>query len=38
VPDYLPIDEDHPLKPEDVYGLSKEIGETIARSYARKGV
>ena len=38
VPDYLPIDEDHPLKPEDVYGLSKEIGETIARSYTRKGV
>jgi nucleoside-diphosphate-sugar epimerase len=38
VPDYLPIDEDHALKPEDVYGLSKEIGETIARSYARKGV
>ena len=38
VPDYLPIDEDHPLRPEDIYGLSKEIGETIARSYARKGV
>jgi nucleoside-diphosphate-sugar epimerase len=38
LPDYLPIDEDHPLRPEDVYGLSKEIGETIARSYARKGV
>ena len=38
VPDYLPIDEDHPLKPQDVYGLSKEIGETIARSYARKGL
>ena len=37
-PDYLPIDEDHPLRPEDVYGLSKEIGETIAQAYARKGV
>lgn len=37
-PDYLPIDEDHPLRPEDVYGLSKEIGETIARSYSRKGL
>lgn len=37
-PDYLPIDEDHPLRPQDVYGLSKEIGETIARGYARKGV
>ena len=38
MPDYLPIDEDHPLRPEDVYGLSKEIGETIARAYARKGL
>ena len=38
VPDYLPIDENHPLRPEDVYGLSKEIGETIAQSYARKGL
>ena len=38
VPDYLPIDEDHPLRPEDVYGLSKEIGETIAHSYSRKGL
>ena len=37
-PDYLPIDEEHPLRPEDVYGLSKQIGETIAASYARKGV
>ena len=37
-PDCLPIDEDHPLRPEDVYGLSKEIGETIARSYALKGL
>ena len=38
VPDYLPIDENHPLRPENVYGLSKEIGETIAQSYARKGL
>lgn len=38
MPDYLPIDEDHPLRPVDVYGLSKEIGETIARSYALKGL
>ncbi|MSP37080.1 MAG: NAD(P)-dependent oxidoreductase [Deltaproteobacteria bacterium] len=38
MPDYLPIDEAHPLRPEDAYGLSKEIGETIARSYARKGL
>jgi nucleoside-diphosphate-sugar epimerase len=38
MPDYLPIDEAHPLRPEDVYGLSKEIGESIARSYALKGM
>jgi nucleoside-diphosphate-sugar epimerase len=38
VPDYLPVDEDHPLRPEDPYGLSKEIGEVIARSYALKGL
>src|SRR5688500_1968583 len=33
-PDYLPVDEDHPLRPQDVYGLSKKIVEDIARSYA----
>jgi nucleoside-diphosphate-sugar epimerase len=37
-PDYLPIDENHPIRPQDVYGLSKEIGEDIARSYTRKGL
>lgn len=38
LPDYLPIDEQHPLRPIDPYGLSKQIGETIASSYSRKGV
>ena len=38
MPDYLPIDEEHPLRPIDPYGLSKQIGETIARSYSLKGV
>ena len=38
LPDYLPIDEDHPLSPIDPYGLSKQVGETIARSYSLKGV
>ena len=38
MPDYLPIDEEHPCRPIDVYGLSKQIGETIAHSYSRKGV
>lgn len=36
LPDYLPIDEDHPVRPQDAYGLSKEAGEAIARSYAAK--
>jgi nucleoside-diphosphate-sugar epimerase len=31
-PDYLPVDEDHPSKPQDSYGLSKVLGEQIADS------
>ncbi len=34
VPDYLPIDERHPLRPCDVYALSKVLGEDLCRSYA----
>lgn len=37
VPDYLPMDEDHPLLPQDPYGLSKVVGEQIADSYVRRG-
>jgi nucleoside-diphosphate-sugar epimerase len=37
-PEYLPLDEDHPVQPQDAYGLSKEVTEAIARSYARKGL
>ncbi len=33
VPDYLPIDEEHPLRPQDAYALSKEAGEAVARSF-----
>lgn len=36
-PQYLPIDEDHPLRPMEAYSLSKEVTETIARSYAARG-
>jgi nucleoside-diphosphate-sugar epimerase len=36
LPDYLPFDEDHPLRPQDPYGLSKEVGEAIARSYTAR--
>jgi nucleoside-diphosphate-sugar epimerase len=31
-PEYLPLDEDHPSKPQDSYGLSKVLGEHIADS------
>ena len=34
-PDYLPLDEEHPCRPQDSYGLSKVVGETIADSFAR---
>lgn len=35
VVEYLPIDEDHPLRPEDSYGLSKVFGEELLQAYAR---
>jgi nucleoside-diphosphate-sugar epimerase len=31
-PEYLPLDENHPSKPQDSYGLSKVVGERIADS------
>lgn len=37
--EYLPIDEGHPQRPLDGYGLSKVVGETVAeRTYRRYGV
>lgn len=33
LPAYLPFDEDHPVTPRDAYGLSKQAGEAIARSF-----
>ncbi len=35
-PQYLPVDEDHPLSPQDPYGLSKLCGENVARAYTLK--
>ena len=35
-PQYLPIDENHPVMPHDPYSLSKLCGEDIARSYTVK--
>ena len=36
-PHYLPIDEAHPLEPQDAYSLSKQLGEDIARACHRAG-
>lgn len=36
-PRYLPIDEAHPLEPQDAYSLSKQLGENIARAFHRAG-
>lgn len=33
---YLPVDEAHPLLPQDAYGLSKQVGEDICRSFHRR--
>lgn len=37
-PDYLPIDEAHPLRPSDPYALSKQLGEEVARSFTLRGL
>lgn len=34
LPEYLPLDENHPSRPHDPYGLSKLVGEQIADSLA----
>jgi len=34
-PDYFPIDEGHPNRPQDPYALSKYLGEEIAKAYVR---
>lgn len=36
-PQYLPVDEQHPMRPSEVYSLTKEITESIAKSFARGG-
>lgn len=35
-PDYLPLDEDFPCKPQDPYGLAKIFGEQLADSFVRQ--
>ncbi len=36
VPEYFPIDELHPLRPQDPYGLSKVVAEDMCRSYSAR--
>ena len=33
VPQYLPLDEEHPCEPQDEYGLSKLLGELTCKRY-----
>jgi UDP-glucose 4-epimerase len=35
-PGYLPVDEDHPLRPQDPYGLSKLVAEKLCDALAHK--
>ena len=35
-PDYVPVDEDHPSRPQDPYGMSKVICEEMCKSYTRR--
>lgn len=35
-PDYIPIDEEHPVVPEDSYAMSKVVNEITARSFQRR--
>ncbi|MEO1702952.1 MAG: NAD(P)-dependent oxidoreductase [Pseudomonadota bacterium] len=35
-PDYLPVDEEHPVVPEDSYAMSKVANEVTARSFQRR--
>ena len=35
-PDYLPIDEEHPLRPQDPYGMTKLIGEKLCDALSQK--
>lgn len=36
VPEYIPIDEDHPLLAQDAYGLSKIVNEEVCLGFARR--
>lgn len=35
-PEYIPVDEEHPVIPEDSYAMSKVVNEATARSFQRR--
>jgi nucleoside-diphosphate-sugar epimerase len=35
-PEYIPIDEEHPVVPEDSYAMSKVVNEVTARRFQRR--
>lgn len=35
-PEYVPVDEEHPVIPEDSYAMSKVVNEVTARSFQRR--
>ncbi|MEO3869270.1 NAD(P)-dependent oxidoreductase [Nonomuraea sp. B12E4] len=36
LPDYAPVDEDHPIRPQDPYALSKHFGEQLMDAAVRR--
>lgn len=36
LPDYLPVDEEHPRRPQEAYSLSKSLGEDLCDSFVRR--
>jgi nucleoside-diphosphate-sugar epimerase len=36
IPEYLPVDENHPTQPDDAYGLSKVMAEQLCRAYCSR--
>lgn len=36
VPDYVPVDEAHPVRPHDNYGLSKSVCERVCETFGRE--
>jgi nucleoside-diphosphate-sugar epimerase len=36
VPRFLPLDETHPVAPQDIYGTTKWLGEELVESYVRQ--